>query len=89
MDSEKIISYYLVITHWKCQYIVWYELWEKCLILFGSHSLKVSVGPFYRCFMGGGGKVSLRYPNYVFDWQHISGKNANLKDSTAANKAFI
>ena len=49
----------------------------------------MSVGPFYRCFLGGGGKVSLRYFNHVFDWQHISAENANLKESTAGNKAFI
>ena len=56
----------------------------------GSNLLKLSVGLFYRCLLGGGGgKVSLRYLNRVFGWQHISAENANLKESAAANKAFI
>ena len=41
MNSEKRIYYCLVVIHWKCQNIGWYELWEKCLLLFGSNSLKV------------------------------------------------
>ena len=109
-NSEKSVYYCLVVTHWKCQYIVWYELWKKCLllfrsnslkvsvlfdinseesVLFGNNSLQVSVGPFYRSFVGGGGKVLFRYLNHVFHWQHISGMNANFKESMSGNKAFI
>ena len=32
---------YYFVTPWKC--IVRYELWEMCIILFGSNSLKMSV----------------------------------------------
>ena len=49
----------------------------------------MSVGPFYRYFVGGVGKVALRYLNHVFDWQHISAENANIKESMAVNKGFI
>ena len=34
-------------------------------------------------------EASLRYLNHVFDWKHISAENANLKESTALNHAFI
>ena len=49
----------------------------------------MSVAPFYRCFVWKGGKVSFRYLNHVFVSQHGSAANASLKESTAANKAFI